>query len=387
MLIGQRQVETILARQLARGRTSHAYLFLGPPGSGKTTAARLLAQALNCEHQPAASGDESAWRLTPCGACESCRRIAADTHPEVQTIFPQSKTGQNITVEQSREIRRNAALRPKMGKSRVYIVPEAETFSDDSANALLKTLEEPSPFVTLILCAPSPSQVLPTIRSRCQIMRFGLAAPAEVAAALVQRGVEVPEAELLARVCGGRPGLALTWVGQPAALNQRRAIQAVIARAIRHRVAAGKELPSGIQSLRLAEQLRGLVAVEKAEKPEKAAKSEKADKDEDEGRTRPAKALHSENLEVALDFLRDLLLLTEGAPGTLARNQDRLPELVELAQGTSSERLMEDIHSVREAQQLLDRNVSPQLVLERMFWSIIRGPLPLPSALFDDARL
>ena len=365
-------METILARQIARDRPSHAYLFLGPPGSGKSTAARLLARALNCDQQPAARQESGAWRLVPCGECESCRRIAADTHPEVMEVRPQSKTGQNISVEQSREIRRNAALRPKLGRNRVYIIPQAEAFNDESANALLKTLEEPSPFITLILCAPSPSQVLPTIRSRCQVLRFGLAPPDEVAAALVARGVEAGTAASLARACGGRPGLALTWAESPQVLQQRRSVQEVFGQALDLQRRAARDPSLGAASLRLAEQFRGLSA---------------AGKEDEDAPARPAKSLHSGSLEICLDYLRDLLLLCEGAPPLLVRNQERLPELQEQAPATSSERVLLDIHTVREAQELLERNVSVQLVLERMFWAVIAGPLPRPTALFDEARL
>ena len=406
-LIGQHAAETLLARAVLRGQVGHAYLLLGPSGSGKATAARLFAQAVNCERQPAVKGSgfgvqgsgeppqppenrgefagtlpapdalgqelspspsepqtlnpepSTVLQLNPCGVCESCRRILAGTHPEVIEVRPASKSGQNISVDQAREIRRNAALRPKMGHRRFYLIPNAEAFNEESGNALLKTLEEPSPFVTLVLCAPSPSLVLPTIRSRCQIVRFGLADPAEISTALTQRGVGAERAEALARASGGRPGLALSWADDPEVLEARGRVLEIFAAAVGAQPLARRDPSQGIRALRLAEQLRVLVGKEK-------------DADDDRP-TRPAKVLHSENLEIGLTYLRDLLLLTGGAEGRLLHNADRLPQLQEQAAATTAHRALTDIDTVREAQQLLERNTPPQLVFERMFWSLIVG--------------
>lgn len=394
MLIGQRFAETQLARSIALNRVGHAYLFLGPAGSGKSTAARLFAQAMNCERQPAVAGAtesverqalsakpdgdpleaqrstlDASLKLAPCGQCQSCKRILAATHPEVMEIRPESKSGQNITVDQSREIRRNAALRPKLGKRRIYLIPNAEAFNEESANALLKTLEEPSEFVTLILCAPNPSQVLPTIRSRCQLVRFGLAPVQEIELALTTGGTTPEIARALARASGGRPGVALSWAKSPLVLKQRQAVLDVFAAAVSLQQEAARDPSVGAHALRLAERLRALVG----------------EADEEEGPARPAKMLHSSNLETALTFLRDLLVLTEGADPSLVQNQDRLPELLGLARNTHPVRVLDDLRGVREAQQLLERNVQPQLVMERMFWALISGAVPVTGRLFEEA--
>jgi DNA polymerase-3 subunit delta' len=373
-LIGQSRAESLLAGAIARDRVGHAYLFLGPTGAGKATAARLFAQALNCERQPAvaegtrqssgetgpptplAQGPIPSLRLAPCGACESCRRILAGTHPEVLEVRPESKTRQNISVDQAREIRMNAALRPKLGRRRIYLIPNAEAFNEESANALLKTLEEPSPGVTLVLCAPSPSQVLPTIRSRCQVVRFGLSGPAQIAAALAARGTEPELAEALACASGGRPGLAFSWAQDRQVLQRRNRILDLFGAALQARREAERDPAVCILSLRLAEQLRKQAVVEKGDEDQPA---------------RPAKVIHSEDLETGLTLLRDLMLLSRGAAPELVQNQDRLPALMEMARHTPPERVPADIDAVREAQQILDRNVAPQLVLERMFWTLI----------------
>jgi DNA polymerase-3 subunit delta' len=224
MLIGQKLAEARLARAIASEKVGHAYLFLGPTGSGKSTAARLFAQALNCEQQPAVSsqqsGDGGTLRLTPCGECQSCRRIAVGKHPEVLEVWPDSKTGQNITVDLAREIRRTAALRPKLGRRRIYLVPNAETFNEESANALLKTLEEPRAGAMLILVTARPSLLPATVRSRC--LRLSLRAPdrEQALAWLRARDAKLPwEAAL--DVLGNAPYAALS--SDPGALAAVRA--------------------------------------------------------------------------------------------------------------------------------------------------------------------
>lgn len=396
VLIGQRPAETFLARAVARNRVSHAYLFLGPPHSGKTTAARLFARAVNCARQPAARSEETsggitAWRLAPCGQCENCRRIAAGTHPEVLEVRPDSKTGQDISIEQAREIRANAALRPKLGARRMYLIPQAEAFNEPSANALLKTLEEPSDSVTLVLAAPSPSQVLPTIRSRCQMVRFGLAPAEELAAALVARGANPTSAMALARASGGRPGLAFSWMETPAILEQRGQVLDLFAEALVAAPRAARDPAVGARSLRLAESLRALIPNEKPERPKRssargakgAEKAAQQEEPKDELPPRPAKLLHHDNLETGLTLLRDVLLLAGGADPGLAQNQDRLPTLTEVAGTLPPNAALARVEAVREAQQLLERNVAPQLVLERMFWALIAGPLPQRARLFE----
>lgn len=367
-LLGQEIAETLLARAVLRDRVAHAYLFLAPPGCGKATAARLFARAVNCERQPAVVEDGPALRLAPCDACSSCRRILAGTHPEVMEVRPGSKTGQDVSIDQIREIRKNAALRPKLGKRRVYIFPNAELVREVAANALLKTLEEPSDYVVLLLCAPSPNHVLPTIRSRCQVVRFALCPPEAIREALTGGGTTPQIAEELARASGGRPGLALNWAASPSVLKQRRAVLDVFASALRAQRDAARAPATGVLSLRLSEELKGLVSQEK---------------DED-GPARPAKVLHSENLEVGLGYLRDLMLLASGGRPEFVQNQDRIAELRELAGWTTPGRVLEDIRSVRHAQQLLDRNVQPSIVFDRLFWALISGPVPLPAGLFEE---
>jgi DNA polymerase-3 subunit delta' len=173
---------------LARGTLHHAYLLGGPPGVGKGTTARLLAQAVNCEGGPA--GPEG-WRVDPCGACGPCRRIAAGefgNHPDVLRLAEErvmAKAGRwepeggrtpsrDIVVAQIRDlVDRRLSLRLFEGRRRVIIIDPADAMNVQAQNALLKTLEEPPEDTTLVLVSSTPDELLPTIRSRCLRVTFG----------------------------------------------------------------------------------------------------------------------------------------------------------------------------------------------------------------------
>jgi DNA polymerase III subunit delta' len=369
MLIGQPRVETLLSRALQRDRVSHAYLFLGPEGVGKHTAAMLLAQALNCEQLPA-PGEAGHPGLRPCGVCDSCRRIAADNHPDVRVLTPQTRSGQNIGVDQARAFRRDAQLRPKTGRRKVYVVPNAELLNEEAANTALKTLEEPNPYVTILLCAPTAANMLPTIQSRCQWVRFGLAAPQVIAEALVNKSVDAETAALLARLTGGRLGLAVRWATEPEILERRRAVLALLAETERCQGAARAERGASVAALRLAEDLRVLCT---------PADNKKAT---------PAAALRDalrDALDFAMTYYRDTLALAEGVPadaGTLLNPEPRPRDGAPPAAGEdgriglrTADELTTAIQTILESQRLLARNVTPQLVLERMFLRLLIGEI------------
>ncbi len=158
-VVGQDHVKDVLTSAIARSRVGHAYLFSGPRGVGKTTTARLLAMAVNCE-APAAE--------RPCGRCESCRLVQAGSHPDVVELDAAS----NNSVEDVRDLRERVMLTSMRGGTRVWILDEAHMLSKAAANALLKTLEEPPPGLVFILATTEPERLPPTVLSRCQHFRF-----------------------------------------------------------------------------------------------------------------------------------------------------------------------------------------------------------------------
>ena len=187
-LVGQEFVVTTLKNSLSQGRIAHAYLFAGPRGVGKTSAARILAKALNCEKGPTP---------TPCGVCTNCREISAGSALDVIEIDGAS----NTSVNDVREIKDEVLFAPASGRYKVYIIDEVHMLSNSAFNALLKTIEEPPPYIVFIFATTEIHKVPPTIRSRCQQFNFRLI-PLEtilerLREAAADLGIQAEEAALL----------------------------------------------------------------------------------------------------------------------------------------------------------------------------------------------
>jgi len=196
-VVGHEWALDLLEQAIAHDRLSHAYLFTGPAQVGKTTVAKAFAQALLCEQGTG----------SPCGQCDSCRRIAEGRYPDVQFITAEKNT---IQINQVRALRSDAALSPLEGKRKVFIIREIERATLPAANALLKTLEEPPPQVILLLTSARPDRLLPTILSRCQVIGLRPLPLDQIQPALATRwGVDEERAALLARLSSGRLGWAV----------------------------------------------------------------------------------------------------------------------------------------------------------------------------------
>jgi DNA polymerase III delta' subunit len=209
------------ARAMIMGDAPHAVLLVGPASSGKTTLALDLAAGLLC-----AQPDRAA---RPCRACRGCRLVASGNHADVHRLAPEGP-GRQIRIGDPhdpepgtiRHLIGELALLPVEGGARVAIVEQAHRLNDDAQNALLKLLEEPPAGVTIILCADDEERLLPTVRSRCVRVRLGSAAGREIERWLSELGVaDVPRAARLARLAGGRPGLALAYARAPEAERLR----------------------------------------------------------------------------------------------------------------------------------------------------------------------
>ncbi|HVO38633.1 MAG TPA: DNA polymerase III subunit gamma/tau [Spirochaetia bacterium] len=177
-LVGQEFVSATLASSIRQGRIAHAYLFAGPRGVGKTSVARILARALNCEKGPTD---------TPCGTCASCQEIARGSSLDVIEIDGAS----NTSVNDVREIRDEVLFAPNAGRYKIYIIDEVHMLSNSAFNALLKTIEEPPPYIVFVFATTEAHKVPATIRSRCQQYNFRLISTAEIKAKLREASQEL----------------------------------------------------------------------------------------------------------------------------------------------------------------------------------------------------
>lgn len=200
-----------ITRAWESDRLPHGLVFAGPTGVGKGTTATALAALFLCQKPSGACA---------CGTCESCRLMASGNHPDFTLVYRQlirlekeESKAKDIAIDLVRDyITGPAGLKPMLGRGRVFVVEEAETMNGPAQNALLKTLEEPGGRTLLILLTDQPDSLLPTIRSRCQTVRFGAITPQRVAQELARRGIEPAQARAAARLADGSLGLAIQWL-------------------------------------------------------------------------------------------------------------------------------------------------------------------------------
>lgn len=336
-LFGHNAVVRMLRKQLANPQkgsgVGHAYLFTGMSGVGRRTLAQRFAQALNCT-SPLMPG-------IPCGKCRSCTQIDQMKHPDVH-ILQAGQEGGTLKVEQIRELQHSLSLAPYEAHYRVALLLRFEEANPNAANALLKNLEEPPPQVILLLTASNVEALLPTIGSRCQVMRLGLVPAAVIAAGLQsERGIEEQEAQRLARLCGGRPGFALRMLEDPNILEQR--------------------------NLWLRELMRlfGASRVERFTFAQKVADFRSRDADKKLMMQNDLRAM----LLTWLSFGRDLFLFTHGvqAGADAINNPDYGAELKQYSEKSNPGSAGRFVLLLERTLLRLERNVNARLAIEGMF--------------------
>jgi DNA polymerase-3 subunit delta' len=361
-IVGQALAVSILTRSLEQG-ASHAYLFSGPPGVGKSEAALAFAAGLVCTEGG-------------CGVCDTCRRVLEGLHPDVEILIPE---GNFFRIEEIREINLHAVYRPYEARAKAYVFLEAEKFNAESANAFLKTLEEPPAHVHLILVTDRPERLPSTIVSRCQTVAFSPVPTPALTADLVDRyGLSEDGAALLARVAGGNLAYARELATSESARRERGAL-----------LDLARDLPSaGLMDTQAA--LDEVVATVENRASERSGdlgrELEQALEWAGDARTRAwlkkrhedrakrqQRRLHTQGLQtvtrVFAGWYRDLALASVGAEGA-AMNQDRLDELRAAALSGNALAYARAVTAVRRAQQRLRYNVDARCAIGDMFHSI-----------------
>jgi DNA polymerase-3 subunit delta' len=373
-LAGQEAVVTQLRTALAGGMT-HAWLFTGPPGSGRSVAARAFAAALLCE-------------TGGCGVCPSCRQVRAGTHADLLLVRPE---GLSYGVRQTRDLVLRAAGAPSGGRWLVVLFEDADRCTEAAANALLKAIEEPAPRTVWLLCAPSAEDLVPTIRSRCRVVTLRVPTSSAVAAVLAERdGIDPERALAAARAAQGHVGRARRLATDPSAAARRAAVLRVPVSA----TSVGPALAAAAELVATAEDEAKSVT-EQLDEPERealrrafgegstgkgVAKAMRgmagAMKDLEDRQKSRATRVKRDTLDGALlelaAFYRDVLMVQCGADVELA-NADRLADLRRLASQSAPEATLRRIQAVMRCRERLTLNVAPLLAVEEMTLSLARG--------------
>ena len=358
----QPRVRDFLARAVASGRASHAYLFLGSPGSGKLDAAWALAQALLCAEEAIPGA---------CAACDDCVRVARRTHPDVHYYAPESATG--YLIAQTRDLLEDVALSPIRAKRKVYIIDRAEQLRANTANALLKTLEEPPESVTFILLGTSSDVMLPTIVSRCQCVPFRPLSTDESTTA-VARATGLPPARCrMAVAVAGSPARAVEFLKSADRQAARRAmVRAVDALAHADEadiLASAKELMGAIHApLAEVKSTQQAVLEQNQDYLSRGALKQLEDRNKRELNARERSGI-IEALASVRSLLRDVLIRLEDAQD--APVNDDVRDVVErITSDTTTTGVTLALDAVSLAETRIARNVTPQLAIEVMLFDI-----------------
>lgn len=360
---------------------THAWLFTGPPGSGRSTAARAFAAALQC-----VGPDRALGGAPGCGFCDGCHTSLVGTHADVEVVRTE---GLSIGVKETRDLVRRAQLSPATGRWQVIVMEDADRLTEGACNVLLKAIEEPAPRTVWLLCTPSIEDVLPTIRSRCRLLTLRTPSVDAVADLLVRRdGVDPERARAAAEATQGHIGRARRLATDEQARARRAAVLKLPLRvddvgaclkAAQELIDAAAEDAKQIAEetdARETEELRaalGAAAGTGGRLPRGTAGAMKELQDRQKTRSTRIKR---DTLDLALTdltgFYRDVLAMQLGSSVPLA-NTGMPDALDRVAAGSTPESTLRRIEAVIACREAMDRNVAPLLAVEAMAMALRAG--------------
>ncbi|MFD8156653.1 DNA polymerase III subunit delta' [Streptomyces malaysiensis] len=369
------------AEPMASSKMTHAWLFTGPPGSGRSTAARAFAAALQC-----VSPDRALGGAPGCGFCDGCHTALVGTHADVEVVRTDMLT---IGVKETRDLVRRAQLSPAGGRWQVIVMEDADRLTEGAGNVLLKAVEEPAPRTVWLLCAPSLEDVLPTIRSRCRLLTLRTPSVDAVADVLVRRdGIDPGLAASAARATQGHIGRARRLATDERARTRRAAVLKLPLRvddvggclkAAQELVDAAAEDAKQVAEeidTKETEELRAALGAAAGTGGRLPRGTAGAMKDLQDRQKRRATRTQRDSLDLALTdltaFYRDVLALQLGSEVALA-NTDVRDALERIASGSKPERTLRRIEAIRACRQALDSNVAPLLAVEAMTMALRAG--------------
>ncbi|MFE3580947.1 DNA polymerase III subunit delta' [Streptomyces vinaceus] len=365
----------------AASKMTHAWLFTGPPGSGRATAARAFAAALQCTSPDRALGGEPG-----CGFCDGCHTTLVGTHADVEVVRTDLLS---IGVKETRDLVRRAQLSPAVGRWQVIVLEDADRLTEGAGNVLLKAVEEPAPRTVWLLCAPSLEDVLPTIRSRCRHLTLRTPPVSAVADVLVRRdGIEPAVAAAAARATQGHIDRARRLATDESARTRRAAVLKLPLRIddVGQCLKAAQELvdAAGEDAKQVAEEvdtketedLRAALGAGAGTGGRMPRGTAGVMKELEDRQKRRRTRTQRDTLDLALTdltgFYRDVLALQLGSSLAIA-NEEIRGDLERVARASGPERTLRRIEAIIACREALDRNVAPLLAVEAMTMSLRAG--------------
>ncbi|MBV9822877.1 MAG: DNA polymerase III subunit delta' [Actinobacteria bacterium] len=373
--------DVVAGRPVQAGAVTHAWLFTGPAGSGRSVAARALAAALQCDRadELMAAGPDAA---PGCGECNACHSVKAGAHPDVRSVVPE---GLSIGVNEMRAVVALSARRPSLGRWQVVVIEDADRLTEGAANALLKAVEEPPERTMFLLCAPSthPDDVIVTIRSRCRVVGLRIPPADAIAEVLLADGIDADTARWAAQASQGHVGRARRLARDPQARQRRAEVLAIPAQltslnacfeAADHLVQAAEAEARAITSdldASETDELKLALGAGGTGKGAAAAVRGSAGALRDLERRQKSRAtrLQRDALDRALvdlaAFYRDVLLVQAGSP-VPAAHPEMAPQVSVVARSLDQAGALGRLEQVLACREAIELNVKPKIAVEAL---------------------